>query len=241
LDCGDAGPVIEREAIVVEQTRLKDSAEYSERREELRLAEVDLMLQREKVAALRRDLPVENPVDDYVFLEGPRDLARGDEPVTQVRLSELFSSPERPLVIYHLMFGKADTSPCPMCTMWIDGLNGDEHHIARNADFAIAAAAESQALRAYARERGWDRVRLLSCGDNTFKFDLASEDADGNQDSTISVFTLNADGSPSHFYTAHPSMSDEIRERGIDLLCPVWHLLDLTPQGRGDWYPSLDY
>ncbi|MFI7499222.1 hypothetical protein ACIBVL_12045 [Streptomyces sp. NPDC049687] len=31
------------------------------------------------------------------------------------------------------------------------------------------------------------------------------------------------------------------RERGIDLLTPVWHLLDLTPHGRADWYPALDY
>jgi predicted dithiol-disulfide oxidoreductase (DUF899 family) len=29
--------------------------------------------------------------------------------------------------------------------------------------------------------------------------------------------------------------------RGIDLLAPVWHVLDLTPQGRGDWYARLDY
>jgi predicted dithiol-disulfide oxidoreductase (DUF899 family) len=36
-------------------------------------------------------------------------------------------------------------------------------------------------------------------------------------------------------------MSDEIGQRGIDLLCPTWHLLDLTPGGRGDWYSSLHY
>jgi predicted dithiol-disulfide oxidoreductase (DUF899 family) len=26
--------------------------------------------------------------------------------------------------------------------------------------------------------------------------------------------------------------------RGIDLLSPVWHVLDLLPSGRGDWMPS---
>jgi predicted dithiol-disulfide oxidoreductase (DUF899 family) len=36
-------------------------------------------------------------------------------------------------------------------------------------------------------------------------------------------------------------MADDIDERGIDLLAPVWHLLDLTPHGRGDWFPHLDY
>jgi predicted dithiol-disulfide oxidoreductase (DUF899 family) len=36
-------------------------------------------------------------------------------------------------------------------------------------------------------------------------------------------------------------MSDDVDQRGIDLLCATWHLLDLTPDGRGDWYASLDY
>src|SRR6267378_2586802 len=44
-----------------------------------------------------------------------------------------------------------------------------------------------------------------------------------------------------HFYSAHPSMGDDIEERGLDLLCPVYNLLDLTPQGRGDWYADLGY
>jgi predicted dithiol-disulfide oxidoreductase (DUF899 family) len=36
-------------------------------------------------------------------------------------------------------------------------------------------------------------------------------------------------------------MSDDVNERGIDLMSPVWNLLDLTPQGRGDWYAKLEY
>lgn len=36
-------------------------------------------------------------------------------------------------------------------------------------------------------------------------------------------------------------MDADIDQRGIDLLSPVWNLLDLTPQGRDDWYPGLDY
>jgi len=27
----------------------------------------------------------------------------------------------------------------------------------------------------------------------------------------------------------------------IDLLAPIWHFMDLTPQGRREWYSSLDY
>ena len=225
----------------MEQTRLTESQEYAAHREELRLAEIELDQQRERVAALRRALPPGAVVDDYVFREGPRDLASGDAVVSEVRLSELFSAPDRALVVYQLMYGKAQTTPCPMCTMWIDGFNGVASHLAQNLDFVVAAAADPRPLRAHARSRGWYRLRLLSCAGNTFKYDLGSEAADGSQHATVSVFTRDPDGSPRHVYTAHPDLAEDISERGIDLLSPVWHLLDLTPRGRGDWYPSLSY
>ncbi len=128
-----------------------------------------------------------------------------------------------------------------MGTAWIDGINGVAHHIAQNVDFAILAAADSAALLAHARSRGWNRLRLLSAGDSTFKCDLGSEDREGNQDSAISVFTRDSHGTVHHFYTGHPWMSPEIKERGIDLMSPIWHVLDLTPQGRGNWYAKLEY
>ena len=49
------------------------------------------------------------------------------------------------------------------------------------------------------------------------------------------------DGTVRHVYSRGAEMADDRRERGIDLLSPVWHLLDLTPQGRGAWYPRLVY
>ena len=226
----------------MQYTRLQgESAQYRDAREELRLAEIGLMHESERVAALRRALPLGPVVDDYVFVEGPRSLDDGDGPTAKVKLSELFSAPDRPLVVYHLMYGKAQTEPCPMCTQWIDGFNGIANHLAQNVDLAIAAAADPPALRAHARSRGWNRLRLLSCGDNTFKRDLASEEADGAQDSTISVFVRDGDGNVRHTYTTRPRMAPDIAERGIDLLCATWNLLDLTPSGRGVWYSSLSY
>ncbi|HEY5170721.1 MAG TPA: DUF899 family protein [Acidimicrobiia bacterium] len=226
----------------MDYTRLQgESPSYLDAREKLRLAEIDLMQQRERVAEMRRALPPGPVVDDYEFLEGPRSLADGDAPVATVRLSELFSGPGRPLVVYHLMYGKAQTAPCPMCTQWIDGLNGVAPHVARNVDFAVVAAADPVQLRAHARTREWTRIRLLSCGANTFKYDLRSEEADGTQDSTMSVFVRDADGSVRHTYTGRPRLSADIGERGIDLMCATWNLLDLSPNGRGDWYSSLDY
>ena len=224
------------------QTNLaNESPEYLAGREKLRLAEIELVRQRERVAELRRNLPEGAPVQDYQFEEGPRDLNAGDALVRTVRLSELFTQPNRSLVIYHFMFGKKQTKACPMCTAWLDGANGVAHHLAQNLDFAVVAAADPSTLRAYARQRGWDKLRLLSAGNNTFKYDLGSEDREGGQDSTISVFTRDAKGYVRHFYTAHPRMAPDIQERGIDLLSPMWHFMDLTPQGRGSWYASLAY
>ncbi|MGP3989783.1 DUF899 family protein [Streptomyces sp. 3N207] len=224
------------------QTNLTgESAEYVSAREELRQAEIELMRHRERVADLRRRLPLGPVVDDYVFEEGPADLQAGDAPARTVPLGELFTRPGRDLVVYHLMYGKKQTEPCPMCTMWLDGFNGVAHHVAQNVDLAVVAAADLPALRAHARNRNWTNLRLLSAGAGTFKYDLGSEDAEGNQDSTVSVFTRDDDGSVRHFYSVHPRMSDDIDQRGIDLLSPVWHILDLTRRGRDNWDAALSY
>src|SRR5437660_4789651 len=224
------------------QTNLpNESQEYLAKREELRLAEIKLLNTRERVAALRRSLPKGATIQDYEFLEGPASLDDGDAPIKQIKLSDLFTGPDRSLVIYHFMYGKKQAVPCPMCTAWIDGFNGVAHHLAQNVDLAIVAAADSSTLRAWARERGWNRLRLLSAGESTFKYDLGSEDREGRQDSTISVFTRDSDGALRHFYSGHPWLADHVKERGIDEMTPIWNLLDLTPQGRGKWYASLDY
>src|ERR1043166_4355777 len=97
------------------QTNLpNESSEYLAKREELRQAEIELRRQRERVAELRRGLPKGATVQDYEFLEGPASLDDGDSPITRVRMSELFTAPDRSLVIYHFMFGKEQTKPCPM-------------------------------------------------------------------------------------------------------------------------------
>ncbi len=114
------------------QTNLpNESDEYLSKREELRLAEIELMRHRERVAELRRALPQGAAIQDYAFEEGPANLDAGDTPIRTVRLSELFSAPDISLVVYHFMFGKKQTTPCPMCTLWIDGWNGVAHHLAR--------------------------------------------------------------------------------------------------------------
>jgi len=36
-------------------------------------------------------------------------------------------------------------------------------------------------------------------------------------------------------------MPDDIDRHSIDLLSSVWHLMDLTPEGRDDWYADVSY
>lgn len=224
------------------RTRLKESDEYLRKREELRLAEIESMRLRERVAELRRQLPPGGIIENYSFIEGPTDLNAGDTPTRTVRLSQLFTRPDRAVVIYQFMFGKRNTKPCPMCTLIIDSLDGVAHHLAQNVDLAIVASADPAALRSHARRQGWNNLRLLSTAEgSTFKYDLGGEDREGNQDSTLTVITRDPDGTLRHFYSAHPQMAPDIKERGLDLLSPVYNVLDLTPQGRGNWYASFDY
>jgi len=238
------GGAMTREVIngTFRQTNLgNESEDYLSKRDELRRAEIELRHQRERVAELRRQLPEGPAVQDYVFEEIPSSLDAGGSSIQTVRLSELFTAPDRSVVLYQFMFGKKQTNPCPMCTAWIDGFNGVAHHIAQNLDLAIVAAADPVSLRNHARARGWSRLRLLSARTSTFKYDFGSEDKDGNQDSAISVFTKDDVGTIRHSYTGHPWLAPGIKERGIDELIPVWNIMDLTRQGRGAFYAKLEY
>jgi predicted dithiol-disulfide oxidoreductase (DUF899 family) len=205
-----------------------ESENYRKIREELFEAEVALRDQRERVAALRRKLPLDTNVKDYVFQEGPADLDQ-DGPVTEVRLSELFAKPDEALVVYQYMFGGTQTKPCTMCTLWVDGFNGIGHHLQQRLNFAIVAQA------------GWNKLRLISSAGTDFKTDFHFSDAAGAQWPGVSAFSRSADGSVKHFYSNSALMEDANRTRGIDLLTPFWNILDLTPEGRKEWMPKLQY
>ena len=119
-----------------QQTNLQNEpANYLSKREELRLAEIELMRQRERVAELRRRLPKGAIVQDYEFEEGPTDLNAGDKPTRTVRLSELFTGENRSLVLYHFMYRKAEYQPLPDVHLvdrrrqWCRSPPGPEHRL----------------------------------------------------------------------------------------------------------------
>lgn len=205
--------------------------------ERLLAEEIALKDHAERVAELRRQLPIGPEVRDYVFREGPRDLARNSpSDFRDVRLSELFAPDKKNLIVYNLMFRPDDELPCPMCSMWTDGYNAVAPHVAARANFVLVAKADIGKFRAFARKRGWEKIRLLSSHDNTFNRDLGAEDEDGDQIPVISIFSLGDDGQMHHTYSKFASL-DEENNRGIDFLSPVWNLFDLLPIGRGDFEP----
>ena len=216
-----------------------ESAEYRRLRAQLLDAEIELKEGRERVAELRRKLPIDTPVNEYCFVEGPLDLTSRDETREKKGLAELFANPHVPLVLMQFMFGGAQEKPCPMCTMWADGYDALAPHIRQRANLAVLVAGEVEPFRAYARERGWSRLRILSASESSVKRDLGFEDADGAQHPGVSVF-VQRDGTLLHSVSVCALMADE-EFRGMDLLCPTWHFFDLLPDGRGDWFPSTRY
>lgn len=222
--------------------RDSQSREYRKRREELLEAEEALKNQRERVAALRRRLGSGCRVEtDYVFAEGPADLTRNAESdLFSTRLSELFCDAKNELIVQHMMFAPSSESGCPMCSMWVDGIDGAVHHLNDRVNFVVVARAPIGKLRDWGRRRGWRRVRLLSSFDNSFNADFGVELAEDRQLPAISVFTKEESGEIRHFYTSEGSLAER-HHRAMDLYTPVWNLFDLLPNGRGDWFPKHFY
>lgn len=212
----------------------KPDSGYTDAREELRSAELELMLQRERVAEMRRSLPPGPVVDNYIFDEGPAELS-ADGPYLETSMLQL-CRPGRPLVLYHFMYGKAQRVECPMCAMWADGWDAVARQVDEMVDFAVVASAPIADWRAVAAARGWSNLRLLSAGSSTFKADIGGEDHDGNQMSFLSVYERDGDDVRLSYSGGVHIEADHMR--GLDLLSPVWHLFDLTRAGRGDWMAS---
>jgi predicted dithiol-disulfide oxidoreductase (DUF899 family) len=212
----------------------EESSGYSKLRDELQSAEVALRDQRERVAELRRKLPRDTAFGDCELSE-TRDGAQ-----VSVALSELFEDSDKPLILMHFMYGKKQTSPCPMCTACTDGYDGIQSHLAQFANFAVFIAGDPGGFGEYARSRGWRNVRIVSAGDSDIKRRLGFEDEDGAQHPGLSVFERDASGSVHHFYSQSANLGPD-GFRGMDLLNPLWHFVDCLPDGRGDFFPSKSY
>lgn len=221
-----------------------ESTEYRRARDELLRAELDLIEQVERVAAMRRELPPGGLLkEDYVFEEGPSDL-RETQKVTEVRLSELFSPGKDTLILINTMFAPDDEVPCPACNSLADGYNATAPHLSDRVNFALVTRAPIRKLRFWAAARGWKDIRLLSSFNNSFNSDYHAEFGIDRQVPSITIFTKDGDSAIRHFYSveAHLVPTEGRDPRHLDLFWPLWQLLDLTPEGRGrNWYPRYSY
>jgi predicted dithiol-disulfide oxidoreductase (DUF899 family) len=217
-----------------------ESDEYRAARNALLEEEIALRRQVEAVAAKRRALPPGGEASDYEFeeqKEGPLG------PISTVRLADLFSPGRDTLVLYSYMYGPEMDSPCPLCTSILDALDGSAPHIVQRANFAVVARNPIEKVTAFAVERGWRNLRLLTSAGNTYNRDYRGEDEAGDQSSAINVF-IRRDGKIHHFYNSELFFVDPDPgqdPRAVDSFWPIWNIFDLTPEGRGDWHPSLSY
>ena len=61
-------------------------------------------------------------------------------------------------------------------------------------NLAVVAKAPLERVAAFARDKGWKHIRLLSAADNTFKRDYHGEDTDGQQVPIMTAFKRWPDG-----------------------------------------------
>jgi predicted dithiol-disulfide oxidoreductase (DUF899 family) len=131
-----------------------------------------------------------------------------------------------------------------MCTSFLDSIEGAIDHLTQRANFAVVAKSPLARVKKIAKARGWRRLPLLSSANNTYNLDYHGENAAGGQLPMMNVF-VRRNGAIYHSYATelHFMPADKGQnQRHIDMMWPLWNMLDLTPEGRGaDWYPSLAY
>jgi len=235
-----------------------EPAEYRAARDRLLEQEIELRRAMEAVAVARRRLPPGGMVPgDYAFQGQGMD---GDS--VDVRLSELFAPGKDSLVIYSMMFPRDPgderpgpqrgqtallplaEGPCPSCTALLDQLEGAAEHVSQRVNLAVAGKAPLRRILAFADERGWRRLRLLSSARTTYNRDYFAETAEGHQRPMLNVFHRDGEtirhfwGSELFYAPTEPGQDP----RHVGTIEPLWNLYDLTPAGRGtDWDEQLSY
>jgi predicted dithiol-disulfide oxidoreductase (DUF899 family) len=230
-----------------------ESREYRAARNALLEDEIKLRAQIEAVAAKRRALPLGGKVpQDYSF-----ERIGKDNMPEAVKLSELFG-PHDTVVLYSFMYGPDRKLPCPGCTHLLDGIDGAARHLGQRVSFHVVAKSPIARLAAWAHERGWQHMSLLSTAGNTYDADyfgdtsrlskgmraqFGMKDGEDWDETIFNVFKVSEDG-VRHFwgsemrYAPHPLTQNH---RAGDMADPLWNILDMTPEGRGAFLPKVNY
>jgi len=213
-----------------------ETADYRRARDRLLAAEIDLDEKVQDVARLRRELPMGGVLaKDYVFEESI------DGRVSKVRLSALFPDGKSTLLLYSFMYSEDMAEACPACSSIIDGFSNIVQHVNDRMGLIVVGKSPAARLEAYGSSKGWGRVRMVSSRGNSYNQDYMAETADGSQVPVANVFVKSDDGirhfwGSELFYVKRPG-----HPHHVDQIWPIWHLFDLTPEGRQDWFPKLAY
>ncbi len=235
-----------------------ESPSYRDARNRLLQREAALRREMESIAAEIRALPPGGHVlEDYEF-----DHIDETGAPAKVRLSALFRPGTDTLILYHYMFPRhqsdmrpgprsgpmagcaLEDGPCPSCTALLDNWEGVVRHVEGfGVNIAAVAKAPIERVSAFAADRGWRHLKLLSAANNSFKRDYHGESEDGQQVPILTVFHKDGDGpirlswaSELLFEPADPGQDP----RHLGTVEPMWTLLDLTPGGRPDVNEQFD-
>ena len=156
------------------------------------------------------------------------------------------------------MFGPERDKPCNGCTHMLDAIDGAARHVGQRARLYVVAKSPIARLEAWAKERRLPHLVFLSDVDGRYSADYfgdTSKLSDAkraehgvkpgeNWDETIfNVFRKDGER-VRHVWASEMAYAPEDpgqHHRAGDLVDPLWGLLDMTPEGRGDWFPSLTY
>ncbi len=208
-----------------------ESREYRDARDRLFKEEQELVDKVKSVAARRRDLPLGGALkEDYIF-----QWANDGKVGKRVKFSELFTDKDT-LLLYSFMFGPNWDKPCPSCTSLIDGFDRTSYQVTRNAAFVVIAKAPAERINAWAKERGWSQIALVSGSDSPYQADYKCQgDSDDMQLPVMHVFRRQ-ERRIFHFWgtewSVNPLSVDPLNH--LDTVWPYWNLMDFTPEGRPD-------
>jgi predicted dithiol-disulfide oxidoreductase (DUF899 family) len=156
----------EEEMAMSELRYPNEGREYREARDALLKDEQELVARTRALAEKRRKLPLGGKLkEDYVF-----QWANDGKIGQRVKFSELFG--DKPtLILYSWMFGPNWDKPCMSCTSLMDGFDRAWYSVAQDAAFAAIAKAPPEKINAWAKERGWSQIPLVSGFQSSFQAD----------------------------------------------------------------------
>jgi predicted dithiol-disulfide oxidoreductase (DUF899 family) len=198
-----------------------ESREYRDARAALLKDEQELIDKVKSVAERRRQLPLGGQLkEDYVF-----QWAAAGKVGKPVKFSDLFGD-KNTLLLYSWMFGPSWDKPCMSCTSLMDGFDRTWYSVSQNAAFAAIAKARPEQIDAWAKERGWSQIPLVSGSQSSFQADYKCQGENDDMQWPVMHVFRKRDGKIFHFW-ATETMSNH-----VDTVWPYWNLMDFTPEGR---------